>query len=128
MTDPTKGTVATVVARDFGRCAKCGIEVHGQRGMNWSVHHRCPRSQGGTSREWVNLPGNLILLHGSGTTGCHFFVESNREWATNAGFLVSANGILIATQVAIDHAVHGVVYLTDNGGFRPLEPGEGYAA
>lgn len=79
---------------------------------------------GGTGRDWVNLPGNLIPLH----TSCHLFVESNRQWATNAGFLVSANGILTATQIAIEHAVHGVIFLGDNGGFRPLTPGEGYPA
>jgi hypothetical protein len=36
-------------------------------------------------------------------------------WATDAGFLVSANGITVASDVPIVHAIHGVCLLTDDG-------------
>lgn len=132
MTDPTPKTLAAVRLRDNDKCAKCGaaiasLDAKGSRGILWSLHHRVPRSMGGTSRAWVNLPGNLVLLHGSGTTGCHSKVESERLWAMDAGFLVSANGARLATAVPIVHAVHGLCTLDDEGGFSPILRGQGVA-
>lgn len=43
---------------------------------------------GGSKRPDTNLPANLILLCGSGTTGCHGYVESNRAEAFDLGFLL----------------------------------------
>lgn len=51
------------------RCARCG-----QRAANW--HHRLPRSRGGPDD-----PINLVALCGSGTTGCHGWVEHHPEQA-----------------------------------------------
>jgi len=47
----------------------CGVPlVWSQRGepFGWSAHHRLDRSLGGG-----NEAGNLVLLAGSGSTGCH---------------------------------------------------------
>ena len=43
---------------------------------------------GGTRSRWVNLPANLILVCGSGTTGCHGKIESYRERSYEAGWLL----------------------------------------
>jgi hypothetical protein len=57
-------------------------------GFPVSVHHRRPRMMGGSRNESTYIkPANLIVLCGSGTTGCHGWVESNRDrskgaWAT----------------------------------------------
>jgi hypothetical protein len=116
MSDPTRATLEKVQSRDEGRCASCGHHVHGERGRDWSLHHRRPRGAGGTSLAWVNLPANLILLCGSGTTACHGVIESNRATSYIEGFLVHRNGIRRADEVPIEHAVHGRVLLDDTGG------------
>lgn len=41
---------------------------------------------GGSRQIDTNLPANLILVHGSGTTGCHGLMESQREKAIRRGF------------------------------------------
>lgn len=43
---------------------------------------------GGTRDSAANSPANLIALCGSGTTGCHGWVESHREQARADGYLV----------------------------------------
>lgn len=43
---------------------------------------------GGSKNELLHLPANLILLCGSGVTGCHGWVESNRNEARELGFLI----------------------------------------
>lgn len=113
-----------VIARDMGACARCGRHVaHLERGIAWSIHHRRPRGAGGTSLAWVDEAANQIILCGSGTTGCHGWVESNRSEARAQGFLVPLLGRWKADEVAITHKTLGVVYLTDDGGWVPAEEG-----
>ena len=116
----TSETAATIVARDRGCCARCGAAVaQGSRGRDWAIHHRAPRGRGGTRRAWVNMPGNGVVL----CTACHEWIESHREEARTAGFLVSAIGVQVSADVAIRHALHGLVYLNDWGGVDRLEEG-----
>lgn len=68
------------MARDDRSCVRCGRSVIGIR---YSLHHRKPRSQGG-----ADTPANLITLCGTGTTGCHGWIESWRDAAGDAGWLV----------------------------------------
>lgn len=111
--------VERVIERDGGRCARCGRAVaHLVRGIAWSLHHRRPRGAGGTTLAWVNLPANLVILCGSGVTECHGWVEKHRDKARELGFLVRLSGLLIAADVAIEHAVHGLVRLDDEGDYR----------
>lgn len=113
-----------VITRDLGSCARCGRHVvHLERGRAWSIHHRRPRGSGGTSLAWVNEAANLVILCGSGTTGCHGWVEKNRRQARALGFLVPLNGIQKADEIAIKHKTLGLVYLTDQGGWNPVEEG-----
>lgn len=92
---PSEDTRAAVLARARGRCERCD----GIAEWSWSVHHRQPRGMGGSRVPYVNLPGNLMLLCGSGTTGCHGRVESNRAWAVQHGYLVPRPGIPSTTPV-----------------------------
>lgn len=108
-------TVALIRARDDDRCAWCNRKIRGERGVDWSVHHRRARGSGGTSLAWVNLPGNGVLLCGSGTTLCHGLIESQRAGAVEDGFLVSMNGKAVSSDVEILHAVHGRCLLGDDG-------------
>lgn len=75
-TGPNANTRALVLQRDDYRCIICG-------GLTTQLHHRKPRSRGGG-----NSPANLILLCGSGTAGCHGFVESRREESYDHGYLL----------------------------------------
>lgn len=118
MSAPTAKTVALVWVRDRGACARCGKAVRGERGRDWSVHHRRPRGSGGTSLDWPNLPANLLILCGSGTTGCHGWIESHRDEARNAGFLVRLLGTEPASHVPILHARLGRCLLDDVGGYE----------
>jgi hypothetical protein len=43
---------------------------------------------GGSSRPEINDVVNLALLCGTGTTGCHGYVESHRKIAYQMGWLV----------------------------------------
>ena len=83
-TGPTASVRETVMRRAGGRCERCGKALNGPH----SVHHRQPRGMGGPSNPEVNNPSNLLVLCGTGTTGCHGWIESNREYATLRGFLV----------------------------------------
>lgn len=108
-------TVTIITNRDRGCCAWCGRPINGERGVDWSVHHRQPRGMGGTKARHANLPSAGVLLHGSGTTGCHGLVETHRGRAIEAGFLVSRLGVQKPSAVAIQHAVHGYCWLGDDG-------------
>lgn len=119
---PTPATVDRVITRDEACCAWCGYEVDGERGFHWSVSHRRPRGMGGDRRPETNASGNLVLLHGSGVTRCHGWIESHRTAALAAGQTVLRSAKPDAER--IDHAVHGWVYLDDDGGWVPAPPGE----
>lgn len=72
-------TARRVIAeRCGGRCERCGAP-------EYTVHHRRKRSQGGT---WC--PSNLLALCGSGTTGCHGWVENNPTAAQALRFWLRA--------------------------------------
>lgn len=72
-----------VIERDRQRCRRCRRQL--TAGEPVSVHHRRLRSQGG-----VDCACNLVLLCGSGTTGCHGYVHSHVADARSLGLLVSA--------------------------------------
>jgi hypothetical protein len=78
-----------VVARDGWACVSCGLDISGiERGWDWSIQHRIPRGMGGSRDPRLNLPSNLVVLCGSGTTGCHGGAESYREGARARGLLL----------------------------------------
>jgi hypothetical protein len=80
-TDPARSVVAAIRERDGG-CVVCGT--------HWSptTQHRVARGMGGTRSLAINLPSNLITLCGSGTTGCHGWVEHHPVFSREAGWSV----------------------------------------
>ena len=62
----------------------------------------------------MNQPANLVVLCGSGVTGCHGWVESNRSEAMDAGWIVGRNWRATATEIPVLHARFGMVRLTDD--------------
>jgi hypothetical protein len=109
MTGPTPATRETVAVRAGYHCELCYTPISGQA----SIHHRRPRRMGGTRRSDVNEPANLMLLCGSGTTGCHGWVESHRKNALADGI------ILYDRDIPAEHPYkdrHGNWWLIDKEG------------
>lgn len=78
-------TRTAVVQRDRWQCVRCGKDVTSHPA---NIQHRKPRGMGGTRDASVNKAANLILLCGTGTTGCHGWVETHREAAHEAGWSI----------------------------------------
>lgn len=112
-TDPDPATVDAVLGRDDWRCLGCGDPLCGRRGIEYSVHHRKRRSQGGDNRK-----SNLVSLCGHGTSGCHGNVHSEIARARQAGFLLRSTEN--PAEVPLEHAVHGTILLDDLGGWESV--------
>lgn len=96
--------------RDGGCCVRCGREAE-------NVHHRSPRGAGGSKAVWVSAPSNGLALCGSGTTGCHAHVETNRVEAVQYGWIVPRNRVARPVDVPVWYASEREWFmLTDDGG------------
>jgi hypothetical protein len=70
---------------------------------------------GGTRRSDSNEPANLLLLCGSGTTGCHGWVESHRRQSLDHGI------ILYDRDIPVEHPFrdgHGNWWILGNDGTK----------
>lgn len=87
--------------RERGRCFRCGRPLRFEgRGWQWSAHHRIPRGSGGIGAKkgspyelLISGITNCLILCGSGTTGCHGWVEKWRDIARDEGYLIPRLGI-----------------------------------
>lgn len=70
---------------------------------------------GGSHDPLINSPANILLLCGSGTEGCHGWVESNRHESYESGLLVHRNDDPSELPVTLRY---GEVYLDDVGGVQ----------
>lgn len=70
-------------------CQWCGgaVRIPGE----YSIQHRRARGMGGSSRTETSQAANGLLVHGTGTTGCHGHIERNPEEATRRGFRLYQN-------------------------------------
>jgi hypothetical protein len=109
-TDPGGAAVAAVLSRDEHACVRCGGAAHGQRGVDFSIHHRLLRSQGGDN----SLP-NLVTLCGSGSTGDHGWAHGNRKAAEVEGWIVRSG--FSPLLVPVFHARYGQVFLLADGSY-----------
>jgi 5-methylcytosine-specific restriction protein A len=101
-TGPDAKTRGLVMARDGGRCRRCGA-------IGEQIHHRLPRGMGGTRDKKINSPANLVVL----CAGCHREIESDRLDAYDTGWLVR-RGFNPAEQYVID-ASGRMLMLLDSG-------------
>lgn len=113
MTAVSASVRAIVYARAGSCCELCGRYAYGG-----SVHHRRRRGMGGSKRVELGLASNLLLLCGSGTTGCHGEVESDRSAAYQRGLLLRDGQPPTETPVDLRH---GRVLLNDEGQYIPIE-------
>lgn len=118
-TGPDRTTRDLIKLRDEWRCCVCGESVYDRQ---VSIHHRRNRGSGGTRDAAVNRPSNLLLVCGTGSTGCHGDLTDNRQRdvALDAGWIVSTNSTDEPINVPVHHAVHGLIYLDDEGDWSPV--------
>jgi hypothetical protein len=93
--------------RDGHRCQMCGASIVDRPS---SIHHRRRRGMGGSAL--LERASNLVRLCGTGTTGCHGFVESQRTLATVRGWLL---GYLDDPEATPLRCFDGWHTLTDDG-------------
>lgn len=98
----TAAVLNKCLRRAAGRCETCGGRLGDRRGVDWSAHHRRPRRMGGSSNDpAVNQPANVLIVCGSGTTGCHGRIESHRTRAYQAGWLLRSGEVPRDTPVRL---------------------------
>lgn len=78
----SKSTRARLHERAHSCCERCG------KAGATNAHHRINQSQGGP-----DTLSNLLLLCGSGTTGCHGWVTANPQEAQQLGMSVTGHAI-----------------------------------
>lgn len=89
---------AGVHARDADRCVGC------RRTSPLTLQHRRARGRGGVhgaAAERSGSAANALLLHGSGTTGCHGWCESHPDEAERLGWRIGAFDPREARQVPV---------------------------
>lgn len=74
-----------VLERDLNSCRRCLVHLS-VRG--YSIHHR----QGRRGVD-ANALANVVLLCGSGTTGCHGWAHAHPEKAYASGWMVRRTGL-----------------------------------
>lgn len=99
-----------VAARSGGGCEVGILGVC--QGVVTNVHHRRKRSHGGS---WS--PANLLGLCGSGTTGCHGYIEAHPNYSRQYGYWIfSGDGEPNAVPVLLHvHTVPRWFLLDDEG-------------
>lgn len=100
MTIPAK-VRALLREREDNYCAKCGLRFAN------NAHHRKNRSQGGR-----DVLSNLLLLCGSGTSGCHGWITEHPAVAYALGWSVRRGDDPASTPVWYRNQV---VFLDDLG-------------
>jgi hypothetical protein len=101
--------------RAEGCCELCGVPAN-------NAHHRKNRSQGGR-----NELSNLLLLCGSGTTGCHGFVTTEPRISKRLGWTVrriSEPADIAVWRFDLREERRVLVYLDDAGFVVGVEEGE----
>lgn len=85
-TGPNQATVQLVRGRDGYACVRCGATAFASHIL--STQHRQARGMGGTSRPEINSVANLLTVCGTGTTGCHGWIEAHPSEAREHGWAV----------------------------------------
>ena len=117
MSQPSRLVCELVDRRDEYCCVRCGRYLIGNPA---SRHHRKLRSQASLAE--VHNPSNLILLCGTGTTGCHGWVHAHPAEACRYGWMVRSYREV--WDIAVLSKKHGWIFLDDDGGWIHVEDEE----
>lgn len=116
MSAPSKALCRLVDERDGHACVRCGRSLQATSG---SRHHRLRRRDGG------HRASILVLLCGSGTTGCHGWVHANPRAARALGYIIPAlRSALDPEVVPMWTFAHGWLQLNDRGTSTRLREAE----
>lgn len=98
-----------VTARSGSRCEIC------RNSDPLTFSHRKPKSLGGL---WT--PSNGLRACGSGTTGCHGFIEANPLWAQVGGWRVGSGQDPAVTLTWVNPVLGwpGWAFLDERGGYE----------
>ncbi|MGH1563075.1 HNH endonuclease [Mumia sp. DW29H23] len=102
-----------VYDRDAHRCVRCG------KGGQLTIQHRIGRGMGGTRDPKVAAVSNLLALCGSGTTGCHGWVEHHPILADAHGWSAPRRATTTAWAV---YSWRGWIALSDDYGVDAVDP------
>lgn len=112
-----RSVMSLVNHRDGDNCRRCGCGW-AEAGYMFSRHHRIPRGAGGSAL--VDRASIVVTLCGSGTTGCHGWVEQHRADAEILGYLLpKLNPDIDPEQEPIFVHEFGWVLLGDDGSITP---------
>lgn len=108
--DPiTRDTKLRVSKRSGGVCERCGAEPAS------NYHHRRARGMGGTLRN-IHTPDWLLHLCGSGTEGCHGYIETHPEISYEKGWKMRQYQLPSTSPV---QTFYGIVILHRDGSAEP---------
>lgn len=98
------------ISRDGDTCLRCGRNLQG-----WpaSLHHRKLKGRKVPPAEY-DLVENLVVLCGTGTTGCHGWAHHNRAEAQQSGWIVNSWDDP-ASKYLLDLRNHMIILLSDGG-------------
>lgn len=116
MTKPGAFSVTTrqiILARAGGYCERRGCTAPAS-----NIHHRRARGMGGDRRPETSSASNGVALCGSGTQGCHGWVEAHPNEARELGLRVHRNHDPAEIPVYLRR---GWVLLTDDGRAEPTQ-------
>ncbi|MBG6089959.1 HNH endonuclease [Actinomadura viridis] len=114
-TDIPRRIRTLVMERDGCVCFCCGAPLTGQP---HSLQHRRARGMGGSTDPLIHSPANLLLLGGSGITGCHGRVEQRASADNLAGYWLRFGQDPATTPVL--HWKLGLVLLDHDGAVTPV--------
>ena len=119
----TPATRQQILERDEGTCVVDGVQVYdvdsGYALRDWSIQHRRARGMGGSRLPDTSQPQNGIVVCGSATTGCHFRIESQPDWALANGYRVPQCADPLT--IPITHHAWGQAWLLPDGTYT-LDP------
>ena len=101
-------------------CEVCGDPISGERGWDWSLHHR----RGRDGKPDSHTPQNLLVVHGrDNAAGCHGRIHRNREGESRFnGWLISRNSIESDPLVIPALLCGAWVYLGHDGAYHDSPP------
>jgi len=122
MPDVVEAVLERASLQGFLGCEVCGDSITGERGWDWSLHHR----RGRDGKPDSHMPQNLLLVHGaSNVDACHGRIHRNREGESRLrGWLIGRNSIpsdplLVPALLCAESAW---CYLDDLGGYADNPP------
>ncbi|MDF7665705.1 hypothetical protein [Bifidobacterium sp. ESL0745] len=117
--EPSRKVCDTVDMRDGRCCLRCGRAIT-EYWPGASRHHRRPRRP---SFGRVHQPENLMLVDGSGDTGCHGYIHAHPAESYRKGWIVHRT-VNDPSTVPVLTAQWGWVWLLPDGMMRRLTDDE----